>query len=99
MDGPAGDGPQSNAAPRGPEHSSGSRRLQPGRGEEPDGVGVGLDGPWALVLGFQGASEASVEGQEVPSRQRTAHGCGLWVRHGPHIRLSWSGWLPAACSG
>jgi hypothetical protein len=31
-------------------------------GEEPDGVGVGLDGPGALVLGFQSASEASVEG-------------------------------------
>jgi hypothetical protein len=29
--------------------------------EEPDGVGVGLDGPWALVLGLQGAAEASVE--------------------------------------
>jgi hypothetical protein len=31
-------------------------------GQEPDGVGVGLDGPGALVLGFQSASEASVEG-------------------------------------
>jgi hypothetical protein len=31
-------------------------------GEQPDGVGVGLDGPGALVLGFQSASEASVEG-------------------------------------
>jgi hypothetical protein len=31
-------------------------------GEEADGVGVGLDGPGALVLGFQRASEASVEG-------------------------------------
>jgi hypothetical protein len=31
-------------------------------GEEPDGVGVGLDGPGALVLGFQSAAEASVEG-------------------------------------
>jgi hypothetical protein len=31
-------------------------------GEQPDGVGVGLDGPGALVLGFQGAAEASVEG-------------------------------------
>jgi NADP-dependent 3-hydroxy acid dehydrogenase YdfG len=30
---------------------------------------------------FQRAAEASVEGQEVPSRQRTAHGCGLCVRH------------------
>jgi hypothetical protein len=52
-------------------------------GEEPDGVGVGLDGPGALVLGFQGASEASVESEEVPSRQRTAHRCGLCVRHVP----------------
>jgi hypothetical protein len=30
-------------------------------GEEPDGVGVGLDRPGALVLGLQGASEAPVE--------------------------------------
>ena len=52
-------------------------------GEEPDGVGVGLDGPGALVLGFQSAAEASVEGQEVPSRQRTAHGRGLCVGHVP----------------
>ena len=31
-------------------------------GQQPYGVGVGLDGPWALVLGFQRASEAAVEG-------------------------------------
>jgi hypothetical protein len=30
-------------------------------GEEPDGVGVGLDRPRALVLGLQGAPEAAVE--------------------------------------
>jgi hypothetical protein len=35
-------------------------------GEEPDGVGVGLDGPGALVLGFQRASEASIEGRRHP---------------------------------
>ena len=29
-------------------------------GEQPDGVGVGLDGPGALVLGLQGAPEAAV---------------------------------------
>jgi len=52
-------------------------------GEEPDGVGVGLDGPGALVLSFQCASEASVQGQEVPSRQRTAPVYGLCVRHVP----------------
>jgi hypothetical protein len=51
-------------------------------GEKPDGVGVGLDSPGALVLGLQRAAEALVEGQEVPSRQRTAHACGLCVRHG-----------------
>jgi hypothetical protein len=50
-------------------------------GQQPDGVGVGLDGSGALVLGFQSAAEASVEGEEVPSRQQTAHGCGLCVRH------------------
>jgi hypothetical protein len=31
-------------------------------GQQPDGVGVGLDCPGALVLGFQSAAEASVEG-------------------------------------
>jgi hypothetical protein len=36
--------------------------------EEPDGVGVGLDGPGALVLGLQGAPEASVKDQEVASQ-------------------------------
>jgi hypothetical protein len=35
-------------------------RLAEG-GEEPDGVGVGLDRPGALVLGLQGAPETAVE--------------------------------------
>jgi hypothetical protein len=30
-------------------------------GQQPDGVGVGLDGPGALVLGLQGAPEAPVQ--------------------------------------
>jgi hypothetical protein len=50
-------------------------------GEQPDGVGVGLDGPGALVLGLQGAPEASVEDQEVTAWQLTAGG-GAWCgRH------------------
>jgi hypothetical protein len=64
---------------------AGEERLAVGlavAGEKPDGVGVGLDGPGALVLRFQGAAEASIEDQEVPSRQRTAHRCVLCVRHG-----------------
>jgi len=52
------------------------------QGEEPDGVGVGVDGPGLLFSASRGAAEASVEGEEVPSWQRTAPGCGLWVRHG-----------------
>jgi hypothetical protein len=32
-------------------------------GEKADGVGVGLDGSGALVLGLQGAPEAPVENQ------------------------------------
>ena len=58
--------------------------LKPARElvERHAGVGVGLGGPRALVLGFQSASEASVEGEEVPSRQRTTHGFWLCVRHG-----------------
>ena len=44
--------------------------------EEPDGVGVGLDGPRALVLGLQRASEAAVEGQEVPRGNEPPMGVG-----------------------
>jgi hypothetical protein len=35
-------------------------------GEEPDGVGVGLDGPGALVLGLQGAPEARLRARRCP---------------------------------
>jgi site-specific recombinase XerD len=66
-------------------------------GEEPNGVGVGFDGPGALVLGFQRATEASVEGQEMAPRQ-AARRSALGVRHLPSLRVSWSGWLGAACS-
>jgi hypothetical protein len=38
-------------------------------GEQPDRVGVGLDGPGALVLGLQGAPEAPVQDQEVAAWQ------------------------------
>jgi hypothetical protein len=68
-------------------------------GEEPDGVGVGLDGPRALVLGLQGAPEAAVEDQEVTAGQ-LAVGARRWRgRHRSLIRVWWSGWLAAACSG
>jgi hypothetical protein len=50
-------------------------------GEEPDGVGVGLDGPGALVLGLQGAPEAPVEGQEMAAWQLPARGGRLGGRH------------------
>ena len=54
-------------------------------GEQPDGVGVGLDGPGALVLGLQGAPKASVEDQEVTAGQLAAGGSRLRVRHrSPH---------------
>ena len=46
---------------------AGERRLAVGLevgGEEPDGVGLGLDGAGALVLGLQSAAEAAVEDQE-----------------------------------
>jgi len=67
-------------------------------GEEPDGVGVRLDGPGALVLGFQRAAEAAVEGQEMAPRQLTARRSGLGVWNLPLFRVSWSGLLRAACS-
>ena len=41
-------------------------------GEQPDGVGVGLDGPGTLVLGLQRAPEAPVEDQQVASWQLAA---------------------------
>jgi hypothetical protein len=50
-------------------------RLEVG-GEQPDGVGVGLDGVGALVLGLQGAPEAPVEDQEVAAGQLAAGATG-----------------------
>jgi len=62
-------------------------------GEESDGVGVGLDGAGALVLGLQGAAEAAVEDQEVTAGQLTAGGGRLRAGHGSLTRVWWSGWL------
>ena len=68
-------------------------------GQQPDGVGVGLDGPGALVLGLQGAAEASVKDQEVTAGSCQSTGDG-WVDDIVSlIRVWWSGWLRAACSG
>ena len=62
-------------------------------GEEPDGVGVGLDGPRALVLGLQGAPEAPVEDQKMPAwRLTTGQGTGSAYDIVPLIRVWWSGW-------
>ena len=68
-------------------------------GEQPDGVGVGLDGPGALVLGLQGMPEAAVEDQEVASRQLPSAGTGRVDDIVSLIRVSWSGWLTAAYFG
>jgi hypothetical protein len=68
-------------------------------GQQPDGVGVGLDGPWALVLGLQGAPEAAVEDQEVAAWQLTVGGARRVNDIVPLTRVWWSGWLTAACSG
>jgi hypothetical protein len=67
-------------------------------GEQPDGVGVGLDRPRALVLGLQGAPEAPVEDQKMPSGSCRPAGTGWAYDIGPLIRVWWSGWLGAACS-
>jgi hypothetical protein len=54
-------------------------------GEEPDGVGVGLNGPGALVLGLLGPPETPVQDQELTSGQLTVPGRRLRVRHrSPH---------------
>jgi hypothetical protein len=54
-------------------------------GEKADGVGVGLDGSGALVLGLQGAPEAPVENQEMPAWQLPIGGYRLGQRHrSPH---------------
>ena len=50
-------------------------------GQQPDCVGVGLDGPGALVLGLQGAPEAAVEDQQVASWQPPVGGRRLGRRH------------------
>jgi hypothetical protein len=68
-------------------------------GDEPDGVGVGLDGPGALVLGLQGAPEAPVEDQEVDSWQLTVGGRRRVNDIVPSLRVCWSGWLRTTCSG
>ena len=63
---------------------AGEQRLAVGLavgGEEPNGVGVGLDGPGALVLGLQGAPEAPVESQEVTTWQLPVGGYRLRGRH------------------
>jgi hypothetical protein len=68
-------------------------------GEEPDGVGVGLDGPGALVLGLQGAPEAAVRIRRWPRGSCRSPGTGGVDDIVPLIRVWWSGWLAAACSG
>ena len=90
------------ADPREAEVWCGEERLAVGLavgGQQPDGVGVGLDGAGALVLGLQGAPEAPVENQEMPAWQLTAQGRGLGGLHPSLIRVWWSGWLTTACSG
>jgi hypothetical protein len=54
-------------------------------GEQPDGVGVGLDGAGALVLGLQGAAEAAVEDQEMPAGQLAAGGGRLRMAIVPSV--------------
>jgi hypothetical protein len=54
-------------------------------GQQADGVGVGLDGAWALVLGFHGAPEAAVEEEEGTSGQLPVGGYRSRERHrSPH---------------
>ena len=68
-------------------------------GEQPDGVGVGLDGPWALVLGLQGAAELRLRTRRCPRGSCRSEDAG-WVDDIiPLIRVWWSGWLRTACSG
>ena len=56
---------------------------------------------WAFTASapFEGASEAPVQDQKVPSGQPTVGGRRLCRRHRSLIRVWWSGWLAAACSG
>jgi hypothetical protein len=67
---------------------AGEERLAVGLavgGEQPDGVGVGLDGPGALVLGLQGAPEAPVQDQQMTAWQPTVSARRLGRRHrSPH---------------
>jgi hypothetical protein len=54
-------------------------------GEEPDGVGVGLDGPGALVFGLQGPPETPVQDQEMTAGQLAVPSRRLRIRHrSPH---------------
>jgi transposase InsO family protein len=65
----------------------------------PHSPGVHLPRGGPLVLGLQGAPEAAVEDQEVPAWQLTVRRRRLGGRHRSLIRVWWSGWLRAACSG
>jgi hypothetical protein len=72
--------------------------------EQLDGVGVGLDGPAALVLGLQGAPEASVEGRRYSRGSWWPGATGgvddiVALIIVALIRVWCRDWLTAACSG
>jgi hypothetical protein len=65
----------------------------------PVAANPGLDGPGTLVLGLQGAPEAPVENQKMTTWQLPIGGSGWANDIVPLMRVWWSGWLRAACSG
>ena len=68
-------------------------------GEQPDGVGVGLHGPGALFSASRVRRKLRFRTSRwLRGSCRSAAAGGMYDIV-PLIRVWWSGWLPAACSG
>ena len=68
-------------------------------GERPDGVGVGLDGAGLLFSASNVRRKLRLRARRCPRGDGAPTGAGCSSGTVPHIRVSWSGWLSAACSG
>jgi hypothetical protein len=81
---------------------AGEQRLTVGLavcGEQPDGIVVGLDGPGLLFSASRVRRKLRLRTRRWPHGSCRSSGTG-WVDDiVPLIRVWWSGWLTAACSG